>query len=57
MTAAEAPAEVDPEEVIEKLPEFERALVELYEAWGGGIPPWPRIVQVAAGVARSGRRS
>jgi hypothetical protein len=57
LTAAEAPAEVDPVEVVDKLPEFESALAELDEAWGGGIPPWPRVVQAAASVARSGTRS
>lgn len=54
LTAAEAPAEVDPVEVVEKLPEFERALAGLHEAWGGGTLPWPRIIELAARVARLG---
>lgn len=54
LTAAEAPAEVDPTEVIQKLAAFERALDELRQAWAGGTPPWPRVVEVAARIARSG---
>jgi hypothetical protein len=55
LTADEAPAELTPEDVIAKLPDFEHALADLERAWQGGVPPWPRIVQTAARVARVGQ--
>lgn len=52
LTAAEAPAELNPQEVVDKLPRFEAELAELRHVWHGGVPPWPRVVEVAAKVAR-----
>jgi hypothetical protein len=52
LSAAEAPAEVDPEEVISKLPEFAQAMQELRESWKGAQPPWARVVGAAAAIAR-----
>jgi hypothetical protein len=52
LTAAEAPAELSPDEVIPKLPRFEEGLKELRIEWRDGSIPWPRIVELAARVAR-----
>jgi hypothetical protein len=52
LTAAEAPAEVAPDEVIAKLARFEESLAELDRLWQGSAPPWARIVEAAARVAR-----
>lgn len=52
LTAAEAPAQISPREVVEKLPTFDAALDTLGDEWRGGSPPWPRVVQAAASVAR-----
>jgi hypothetical protein len=54
LTAAEAPAELSPPEVLEKLPRFEAELDALDEIWRGGSPPWPKVVEAAARVARNG---
>jgi hypothetical protein len=54
LTAAEATAEISPDEVVEKLPAFDDALRRLRDRWRGGTPPWPRIVETAARVARGG---
>lgn len=53
LTAAEAPAEVHPNEVIAKLGRFEESLAELGRLWQGGAAPWARIVEMAARVART----
>jgi hypothetical protein len=52
LTAAEAPAEVDPQEVIDKLGAFQAGLDDLQRQWRAGSIPWPRIVELAARVAR-----
>ncbi len=52
LTAAEAPAEVSPDEVVAKLPSFEAALADLRRRWQGGVPPWARVVEAAARTAR-----
>ena len=54
LTAAEAPAKIDPEEVTAKLPKFNDAVIDLRRAWHGGTHPWERVVEAAAQVARSG---
>lgn len=51
LTAADAPANLNPNEVIDKLSQFGTALVDLQRAWHGGVPPWPRVVEVAIRVA------
>ncbi len=53
LTAAEAPAELSPEEVVAKLPGFEGELAKLHRVWQGGAPPWARVVETAARVARA----
>ncbi len=53
LTAAEAPADLSPSEVIEKLPAFETGLEALRQEWQEGSMPWPRVVKLAARVARS----
>lgn len=52
LTAGEAPAEVSPDEVVAKLTRFEVSLAKLHGVWQGGVPPWPRIIETAARVAR-----
>jgi hypothetical protein len=54
LSATEAPAVVSPPEVVGKLPKFGRELATLYRDWQGATPPWARIVEVAAKVAREG---
>lgn len=52
-TAAEAPGNQTPAEVVDKLPAFESALEDLARAWRNGSLPWPHVVQTAADLART----
>ena len=54
LSAPEAPAELTPDEVIGKLPRFNHEKTELERSWRGSTPPWARIVELAARVAREG---
>jgi hypothetical protein len=51
LTAAEAPTELMPEEVVMKLPRFLEEKRSLETSWHGGQAPWSRIVATAASVA------
>lgn len=53
LTAAEAPAELTPDEVIGKLRKFDETLDALQRTWRDGSLPWARVVEAAAKVARA----
>ena len=52
LTAGEAPAEVTPDEILGKLPDFITAKGQLVASWQGGTVPWPAVVALAAAVAQ-----
>jgi hypothetical protein len=52
LSAADAPADVSPDEVIRKLPSFGDAMRSLEQSWHGAQPPWAHVVRLAAAIAR-----
>jgi len=52
LSAAEAPVEVAPDDIVLKLPAFDAAYADLRRAWRGGSVPWEHIVLAADRIAR-----